>query len=93
MKYKCKVAGCLVTPRGNDLGRHYKNNKDWSPVARLREAVGDDAVKKCLEGADGHTEFINRKGYTETSLPTFSPHVAIKVEREPGEGHQPILKE
>ena len=76
--YRCQAVGCKVTPRGNDLGKHYKNNTDWSLVKRIKEAVGDVAVEVLLSKADPHTRFIVQKKYSKDRLPYYSSHVMVK---------------
>ena len=75
LKYKCKVEGCTVSPRGVDLGRHYSNKTDWQLITKLKDAVGDANVEKYLaEAAHGHTEVIYRNGYTENKI-----HALVKT--------------
>ena len=80
LKYKCKVQGCTVTPRGCDLGRHYSNKTDWQLITNLRDSVGDPKVEKYLaEAADGHTELIYRNSYTTYKLPIFKTRATAKT--------------
>ena len=92
LKYKCQVEGCTVTPWGSDVGRHYKNRTDWELVSKLRATVGDAEVHKYLAGADKHTEFIYRRGYTKNRLPTFNTHVGLKTVCQPGQGSGRFLQ-
>ena len=55
-------------------------------MGQLRAAIGDAEVARLLEGVDGHTEFIYRRGYTEIKLPTHNTHAMVT--REGGEGQQ-----
>ena len=81
-KFKCKVAGCDVTPRGCDLPRHYRNLTNWKMLGKLRAAMGDTEVEKLLEGADSHTTYIYRNGYSEKRLPTHNTHAMVAAQRE-----------
>ena len=53
-------------------------------LTKLRDAAGGYAnVQKYLAEADGHTEFIYRKGYTKNRLPTFNTHAVMKTVCQP----------
>ena len=92
LNYKCQVEGCTVTPRGNNVGRHYMKKTDWELVEKLRAAVGDSEVLKYLAGADNHTEFIFRRGYTKNRLPTFNTHATVKTVCQAGQGISRFLQ-
>ena len=44
--------------------------------------MGDTEVEKLLEGADSHTTYIYRNGYSEKRLPTHNTHAMVAAQRE-----------
>ena len=76
LKYKCHC--CMVTPRGCDLKRHYKNCVDWSLFDKLKGKVGDRALVELRSKADPHTLYIFDRGYSRGNLPSYQTHVMVK---------------
>ena len=80
MKDWCNLPGCTVTPRANDLKKHYMSLTNEEMLDRLNQAVSDKKFERLLSKADENTQYIYSGKYSvkEKFYPNYPNHVTVQ---------------
>ena len=79
MKVWCNVPCCNVTPRANDLKKHYMSLTNEEMLDRLNQAVSDKKLERLLSIADENTQYIysGKCLVKEKFYPNYLNHVTV----------------